>query len=422
MSNLAPLSLARGSPHGDPFGASASVRSRRSLRRNGRADHVLRHGTEPPLGAHLVTPRLAFAHHGIYVGDGRVVHYGSLTHRLPGGPVEEVSLARFAQGHRISVRLHGAPRFSCDEVIRRARSRVGEDSYRLFSNNCEHFCEWCLHGQQRSYQVEYVLLVPLLTRVALAAVVLLRSLASLFPRAWDARQHLGSSFPRRFLVSHMPMGAKSCEPIKVLLLLVCAACVPRPADAQSFCDSCQVQVGLGGTYHYWGETGSLVLPGSLTWSDNRYELAAFRFTDQQLLPLRGTHRERRMAGPYWGASLSRRWQIFERGPVQGSFGFGLAGRTESDELSITRWDFASQLRLRLRLPGNRVIAEVTMRHWSNGGIRLPNHGQDFATLTVRLNSGLFGIGKENHYAINPSSNREHLLAFNEFGLEGRALP
>src|SRR4029077_15394948 len=102
---------------------------------------------------------------------------------------------------------------------------------------------------------------------------------------------------------------------------VCLGCAPRLAQAQEFCQSCGVQGGLGGTYHYWGPTGSLVLPVSLTWSDNRYELAAFRFTDQQLLALPGTHQARRMADPYWGASLSRRWGLFERGPVQGYFGF-----------------------------------------------------------------------------------------------------
>jgi hypothetical protein len=31
---------------------------------------------------------------------------------------------------------------------------VGEDRYRLLTNNCEHFCEWCLHGTARSFQVE----------------------------------------------------------------------------------------------------------------------------------------------------------------------------------------------------------------------------------------------------------------------------
>src|SRR5260370_41965915 len=98
-----------------------------------------------------------------------------------------------------------------------------------------------------------------------------------------------------------------------LLLLVCAACAPRPAGAQSFCDSCQVQVGLGGTDHYWGTTGSLVLPVTLTWSDNRYELAAFRFTDTQLIPLPGTHRERLIAGPYWDAALSGLLRLLDAG-------------------------------------------------------------------------------------------------------------
>src|SRR3984957_9172663 len=107
------------------------------------------------------------------------------------------------------------------------------------------------------------------------------------------------------------------------ILGACLACAPRLAQAQGFCQSCEVQVGLGATYHYWGTTGSLVLPVSLTWSDNRYELAGFRFADQQLAPFPGTHRERLMADPYWGLSLSRRFQVFDHGPVQGYVGFGL---------------------------------------------------------------------------------------------------
>jgi hypothetical protein len=32
----------------------------------------------------------------------------------------------------------------------RARSRAGENCYRLLTNNnCEHFCEWCLRGKAR---------------------------------------------------------------------------------------------------------------------------------------------------------------------------------------------------------------------------------------------------------------------------------
>ena len=140
--------------------------------RNGllRNDRRLLAGEEPALGAQLVTPRLGFAHHGIYVGRGRVVHYGAFVHGLHRGPVEEVSVAQFTHGHGLWVRRANA-HFACEEVIRRARSRIGESSYRLLSNNCEHFCGWCLRGEHRSEQVERVLALP--RRIVRAAGVLL---------------------------------------------------------------------------------------------------------------------------------------------------------------------------------------------------------------------------------------------------------
>src|SRR5258706_14870210 len=88
---------------------------------------------EPPLGSHLVTPRRGYLHHGIYVGSGKVVHYAGLGNGLRRGPVEEVSLARFARGQSVWVRSSSALGFDCGEVIRRAFSRVGEDCYRLFT-------------------------------------------------------------------------------------------------------------------------------------------------------------------------------------------------------------------------------------------------------------------------------------------------
>lgn len=112
------------------------------------------------MGSHLVTPRRGFIHHGIYVGCGNVVHSKSVVRRMCRDPVEEVSLARFALGRAISVRAHAAPRFDGEEVTRRARSRIGEARYRLLTNNCEHFCEWCLQDEPRSYQVERLLKLP----------------------------------------------------------------------------------------------------------------------------------------------------------------------------------------------------------------------------------------------------------------------
>jgi hypothetical protein len=31
-------------------------------------------------------------------------------------------------------------------------SRLGERRYRILTNNCEHFCEWCLNGASRSHR------------------------------------------------------------------------------------------------------------------------------------------------------------------------------------------------------------------------------------------------------------------------------
>jgi hypothetical protein len=77
---------------------------------------------EPPIGAQVVTQRSGYRHHGIYAGDGLVVHYAGRSRSLHRGPVQQVSL--------------------------------GEDQYRLTTNNCEHFCVWCMSGESRSEQIE----------------------------------------------------------------------------------------------------------------------------------------------------------------------------------------------------------------------------------------------------------------------------
>ena len=110
---------------------------------------------EPPLGAHLTSSRRGYSHHGVYVGRGLVVHYSGLSGRFwQCGPVEEVSLSRFAIGNVVRIVEHPKSPYSPEEIVGRARSRLGENDYRLLTNNCEHFCNWCLCGVSRSAQVE----------------------------------------------------------------------------------------------------------------------------------------------------------------------------------------------------------------------------------------------------------------------------
>ena len=107
-----------------------------------------------PLGAHLTTQRSGYVHHGLYIGHGRVIHYAGLKALWHRGPIEEVSLDEFSAGRGWQVKQRAAAAFLGHDAVERARTRLGEDRYRIWSNNCEHFVEWCLSGTARSGQVE----------------------------------------------------------------------------------------------------------------------------------------------------------------------------------------------------------------------------------------------------------------------------
>jgi Lecithin retinol acyltransferase len=113
-----------------------------------------------PLGCWLVTPRRGFTHHGIYVGHGQVVHYAGLSRSWRRGPVQVVSLSEFCDRRGLWMKRTPTPRYEGQPAVQRALSRVGENRYRVMSNNCEHFCAWCLDGESRSRQVERWLAWP----------------------------------------------------------------------------------------------------------------------------------------------------------------------------------------------------------------------------------------------------------------------
>jgi hypothetical protein len=71
-----------------------------------------------------------------------------------------VTLEAFADGRSLYVKLNERAAYEAEAIVARARSRLGENRYRLTTNNCEHFCEWCLRGESRSEQVERWLAWP----------------------------------------------------------------------------------------------------------------------------------------------------------------------------------------------------------------------------------------------------------------------
>lgn len=122
-----------------------------------RAAPITRKISLPKVGSHLITPRINYTHHGIYVGNEKVIHYSGLADGLSSGPVEEVSLSKFHQQRGLDVIPHPDALFSNQEIIARARERLGETEYNLLYNNCETFVHYCIYNVNTSQQTGAVL-------------------------------------------------------------------------------------------------------------------------------------------------------------------------------------------------------------------------------------------------------------------------
>lgn len=110
------------------------------------------------VGDHLVINHLTYSHHGIYVGNGRVIE------RTREG-VRDSSMAVFREGApswaEIGVVPHHDRKYSRKNSVSRAKSRLGDDDYNVIFNNCEHFVNWCIEGISQSDQVDNAMMAGL---------------------------------------------------------------------------------------------------------------------------------------------------------------------------------------------------------------------------------------------------------------------
>lgn len=105
-------------------------------------------------GSHLISKRVGYSHHGIYIGNEEVIHYSGFADSERTGPVEIISLEEFHSGSGYKIKKHPNKKYKRKESVKRAKSRLGEDLYSLFNNNCEHFVNWCIEGDHKSIQVD----------------------------------------------------------------------------------------------------------------------------------------------------------------------------------------------------------------------------------------------------------------------------
>lgn len=101
-----------------------------------------------------------YEHHGIYIGDGKVIHFAA-----PDGDfsmdikIRETTLGKFKDGGELEIRDFDAVdndlKLSNDEIVQRAKNSLERQdfgSYNLLTNNCEHFANYCVFGKKFSEQ------------------------------------------------------------------------------------------------------------------------------------------------------------------------------------------------------------------------------------------------------------------------------
>ncbi len=115
-----------------------------------------RRQTAPSVGDWVRVYRNGYWHHGIYIGNGWVIHFTAPGHKdVQNARVVLTDWATFmATSRRAQIVRPRVPVFAPDVIVQRAHLQMGRGGYNLAFNNCEHFASWCVTGRFESVQVK----------------------------------------------------------------------------------------------------------------------------------------------------------------------------------------------------------------------------------------------------------------------------
>ena len=108
-------------------------------------------------GDHIYVRRkgLLYSHHGIYSGEGTVIHFKGAVREKKDPIVIKTDLENFLNGGKLKRRNYKR-RLPHAETLRIATDHLSKKGYSLAFNNCEHFASYCATGKKRSAQVRNV--------------------------------------------------------------------------------------------------------------------------------------------------------------------------------------------------------------------------------------------------------------------------
>ncbi|KAH3868346.1 hypothetical protein DPMN_031489 [Dreissena polymorpha] len=129
-----------------------------------------------------------YSHWAVYKGSRKVIHLTGIGNEgvnAISGSVFTICGQRFNKavvrvddfwevaGDSKAYKKSSNTRFSPQEILKRAMDKIGEIGYNLLWSNCEHFANFCRYGEEKSEQVEKVVMVACVAAVGVVVGALL---------------------------------------------------------------------------------------------------------------------------------------------------------------------------------------------------------------------------------------------------------
>ena len=123
-------------------------------------------------GDHIYVRRkgLLYSHHGIYAGEGTVIHFKGTVQEKKDPVVIITDMDNFLKSGNLRRRKYKY-RLPPSETLKIAREHLSKKGYSLTFNNCEHFATYCVTGKKRSRQVRGIVVGSVSIALAVAAAV-----------------------------------------------------------------------------------------------------------------------------------------------------------------------------------------------------------------------------------------------------------
>lgn len=114
-------------------------------------------------GNHIRVNYDKYYHHGIYIGNGEIVHFfgdDEFDIYSKNLTIKKTTFELFSNNKITELKIYTENETSLllpkEEILKNAIDSIGQNNYDILFNNCEHFANFCTFGKRISYYQQLI--------------------------------------------------------------------------------------------------------------------------------------------------------------------------------------------------------------------------------------------------------------------------